>query len=84
MRGRLSKSHSALTFFTLPSNYSVILHNEIFDLLYYSNGGFSWSDVYNMPVKFRKFYFNKLLDTKKTESESIKTIKTNSKTSKRR
>ena len=31
--------------------------------------GFTWSDVYFMPTYLRKFYFNKLIETKKREAE---------------
>jgi len=32
----------------------------------YGNG-FTWSEVYTMPIHWRKFYFKKLLDAKKQE-----------------
>jgi hypothetical protein len=32
----------------------------------YGNG-FSWNDVYFMPIHWRRFYFNKLLEAKKKE-----------------
>ena len=38
----------------------------------YYEGGFIHSDVYDMPVYLRKFYFSKLLDAKKAESDNIK------------
>lgn len=34
----------------------------------YGNG-FTWSEVYTMPIHWRKFYFKKLLDAKKKEKE---------------
>lgn len=34
----------------------------------YGNG-FTWSEVYTMPIHWRRFYFNKLLDSKKKEKE---------------
>jgi hypothetical protein len=34
----------------------------------YGNG-FTWSEVYGMPIHWRRFYFNKLLDAKKKEKE---------------
>jgi len=57
------------TFFTLPSNYSVSLHKQIFSLVYNSNGGFNWHDVYFMPVKLREFYWNELLNSKNAEAK---------------
>ena len=39
--------------------------------MYYCEGGFIHSDVYDMPVYLRKFYYNKLVDAKKTEKEHM-------------
>ena len=36
----------------------------------YGNG-FTWSEVYFMPIHWRNFYFKKLVDAKKKESEEI-------------
>lgn len=40
-------------------------------MVYNSNGGFNWGDVYYMPIKLREFYWNELVKSKKTESEQI-------------
>jgi len=37
----------------------------------YGNG-FTWSEVYTMPIHWRRFYFKKLLDAKKKEAEEYK------------
>lgn len=34
----------------------------------YGNG-FTWRDVYTMPIHWRNFYFRKLLESKKKEKE---------------
>lgn len=47
-----------------------MLHGQIFDLCYYGNG-FIYSDVYNMPVHIRSFYYNKLIQSKKAEKEKM-------------
>jgi len=31
--------------------------------------GFTWSDVYHMPIHWRNFYFKKLIEVKKKEKE---------------
>jgi hypothetical protein len=33
--------------------------------------GFTWRDVYTMPTKLRRFYFNKLIELKKEEKSQI-------------
>jgi hypothetical protein len=56
------------TFFTLPTNYSVSLQEEIWSLCQFGNG-FNWKDVYFMPIHWRRFYINKLIELKKKEKE---------------
>jgi len=40
-------------------------------MIYNSNGGFTWNDVYYMSIKLREFYWNELVRSKKTETEQI-------------
>ncbi len=54
-------------FFGLRSDYRKHLHSQIFDLIYHGNGGFSHTDVYNMPVWARNFYIKKIIDFKAEE-----------------
>lgn len=56
-------------FFGLPQNYRQHLHSHIFDLIYHGNGGFTFSDVYNMPIWVRKFYIGKIIEFKEAERE---------------
>ena len=58
-----------LGFFGLTPNYRKHLHSHIFDLIYHGNGGFTFSDVYNMPVWARKFYIQKIVDFKTEEKK---------------
>ena len=37
--------------------------------------GFTWSEVYFMPIHWRRFYLKKLVDLKKKENEEIKNAK---------
>ena len=46
------------------------LHEEIFSLMY-GCGGFTHSDVYNMPTYLRHFYLKKLIEQKKAEQKQI-------------
>ncbi len=36
-------------------------------MIYHGNGGFNFSDVYNMPIWARKFYVTKIIEFKKEE-----------------
>jgi len=47
-----------------------LLHSHIFDLIYHGNGGFTFSDVYNMPIWTRKFYINKIIEFKQEEKKA--------------
>lgn len=58
-----------LTSFGLPPDYRIALHEEVFSLCYYSNGGFGHSEVYHMPVHMRRFYLRKLTSTKEQEAK---------------
>ena len=40
-------------------------------MVYYGQG-FTHSDVYNMPIYLRNFYFQKLIKVRKEENEQIK------------
>jgi hypothetical protein len=59
------------TFFTLPQEYRIQLHEEIFNLCYYSQGGFTQDVVYNLPIYLRRFYIRKLVDIRTKENEQV-------------
>jgi len=50
------------------------LYNEIFSLSYYSNGGFTFDVVYQMPTILRKHFIKKLQDVKKSEKKELDEI----------
>ena len=47
-------------FFGLAPDYKLGLHEEIFSLCYHGKGGFSWDDVYNLPIHLRRFYIQQV------------------------
>lgn len=47
----------------------------------YGNG-FTMMEVYRLPTKLRNFYYNKLVDVKKKEAESVKQSTNSNKSSK--
>jgi hypothetical protein len=55
--------------FGLQSDYRIALHEEIFNLCYYGNGGFTQSEVYALPVHQRRFYLRKLMAVKEGEAK---------------
>ena len=48
------------TFFGLTPKYKLQKEDQIHDLVFHSNGAFTYSDVQNMPVFIRRFHINKL------------------------
>ena len=70
-----------LTFFTLPPDYKKSLYEELFFLVFQGGGGFTFSDVYNLPLHIRRMYANMLVELKKKENEQIQ--KANSKVRRR-
>ena len=57
-------------------------NQQIFQIIYYSGGGFNHSDLYDMPIYLRNFYYNELVDTRKKENDEIKKASQKSKVSK--
>ena len=56
-----------LGFFGLKPIDRQRIHQECFQLTYHGNGGFTWNDVYNMPIWARRFYTSKILEFKEAE-----------------
>jgi len=60
-----------LTSFGLGPNYRPALHSEILDLVYFSNGGFTHTEVYYLPVWLRRYYLKKIADIKTKEKDAV-------------
>jgi hypothetical protein len=60
------------TFFGLTPKDKVLLHKELYSLIYHSNGGMTYTDVYALPVQNRRFYLKELQSIKLREEEAIK------------
>jgi hypothetical protein len=71
-----------LTFFGLTPKYKVQKTEQIFDLIFHSNGAFTYNEVYNMPVYLRIFYMKRLnkyfKDKNKAEQDALKKSKSKS------
>ena len=79
------RSHlpSDWTFFGLTPRYKVYKQEQIFDLVYFGKGGFSYTEIYNMPVYLRTFYIKRLesihAEQKKEHEKAMKQAKSRSK-----
>lgn len=56
-------------FFGLGPNYRPVLYDQIFDLMYYGKIGFTFTELYAMPIFLRNYYYRKLADIRKKENE---------------
>jgi hypothetical protein len=55
-----------------------MLHSQIYDMVQHGNS-FTFMDVYKMPTYLRNFYYNKLVETKKTEQKTVQELETKQK-----
>ena len=60
------------SFFGLQPEHRPLIHEQVFQLIYFGKGGFTFDEVYNMPIYLRKFYFKRLEKEYITEAEEIK------------
>ena len=68
-----------LTFFGPADDYRNKLWSEIFQIAYFSNGGFTHHVIYNMPTFKRRFYLEQLISQKRAEKEEVDKTKTGKK-----
>lgn len=62
-----------LTFFGLTSEYKRDIQRQIFELVYYTKGGFTFDEAYySLPVYLRNFHYHQLVETLKKEAEAAK------------
>ena len=57
------------TFFGLTDEYSENIYEQFFFLKYY--GGWSFTEVYNLPIKLREWFVNRLTRQQKEESDAM-------------
>lgn len=49
-------------FFGLNLEYKLGIHQEIFSMCYAGKGGFTFNELYNMPIHLRRYYLKLLAD----------------------
>lgn len=64
-----------LTFFGLTSQsakqYRVKFLTEIHEICFYGQGGYSWTEVYTMPLWLRKFTYGKIKEHYDKQAEQV-------------
>lgn len=63
-----------LHFFGLTLEYRKQFYQEIHDLVYYGNGGFIYSEVYNMPIHIRRYHIHLISETHKKQNEETNKV----------
>tara|TARA_R100000008_G_C3536135_1_gene142108 strand:- start:39 stop:236 length:198 start_codon:yes stop_codon:yes gene_type:complete len=58
------------SFFGLTPEYSESVYEEFFFLKY--QGGWSFTEAYNLPIKLRRWFVKRLLKQLKQEQDQIK------------
>lgn len=48
------------TFFGFNPADRITFHENLFNLIWYGEGRWTWDDVYYMPIFLRKFWINKI------------------------
>jgi hypothetical protein len=65
-----------LAFFGLTPTSSKTLRNNVFsqihEIVFHGNGGYSWGEIYNMPIWLRNFTFKKIKDHYDKQAETTK------------
>ena len=49
-----------LTFFGLTPEYRLKLFTQLHEIVFYGRGGYTWWDVYDLPISTRRFIYNKI------------------------
>jgi len=48
------------TFFGFNPTHQIQFHEQLFDLLWYGEGRWSWHDIYNLPIHIRRLWITKI------------------------
>ena len=51
--------------------YKPEIHEQIFQLIFHSKGGITFSDAYNLPIYLRTFYLKRLQTFYKKEADAL-------------
>ena len=61
----------ALNFFGLTAEYKKALHENIFSMVYWGKGGWTFNDLYTMPVYLRQFYLKSMVKAVEEEKQAM-------------
>lgn len=68
-----SISQLGLTFFGLTSDtanqYKLKLFNQLHEIVFYGQGGYTWGEIYNFPIWLRTHTYNKINEHYQKQTE---------------
>jgi hypothetical protein len=67
---QLGLAFFGLTLETIPK-FRASIFEQIHEICFHGQGGYSWETIYNMPIWLRRFTFNKIQDFHKKQNEQI-------------
>ena len=70
MRQRMWRFRSPYPFFGLNSEYIKSVYEEFFLMKYH--GGWSFTEAYNLPIRIRRWFLERLVKEIEQEAEAIK------------
>lgn len=76
---RRVSSRLMLTFFGLTREHRLQTYTNIHEIVYYGGGGYTWDDVFNMPLWLIRFVYKKIVEAKEKEQEKTTSSTTKSK-----
>jgi len=75
---RRLQSLLGLAFFGLTINIISQARHSVFkqihEIVFHGKGGYSWNDIYNMPIWLRRFTFKEIQEFYEKEQESYKKV----------
>jgi len=63
------RCHLPWTFFGLDDEYIAAVYEEFFMLKYH--GGWNFTEAYNLPIKMRRWFLERLVKQKEDEKKAI-------------
>ena len=68
--------HLGLNFFGQPVTNRPALHEDIFNIVYYGQG-FTYSEIYHMPLPLRRYYTDLMIKAKQKEQKEMDKLDNN-------
>ena len=68
--------HLGLNFFGQPVTNRPALHENLFDIVYHGQG-FTYTEIYHMPLPLRRYYTDLMIKAKKKESDEMDKLNSN-------